>query len=159
MNKNVGQRGSTLIELVVSIGIGSVLLMGAGESIFQVVSGVDRGVEQLTTLRDAENAAGWLTRDARMAEYTDVVDGAQQVSTLTLQWTDSEGGGTHTVTYAISNSELIRSFDGSTTTVSRRINSVGFSRSGRFLNLQVEVLADGGTSSLQKNYSALMRPE
>ena len=159
MNTHSGQRGFTLIDLVVAIGIGSVILMGAGEALFQILNGVDRGVGQLTTLRDAENAALWLTRDARMAEGTNLSDGASPVSSLNLQWTDSEGGGTHTVSYAISDSKLIRNFDGADTTVSRIISSVGFSRSGRLLNLQIEVLAKGGTSSLQKNYSALMRPE
>ena len=138
---------------------GSAILMGAGESIFQVVNGVNRGVDQLTTLRDAENAALWLTRDARMAEVTDISDGASPVSSITLQWTDNVGGGSHTVTYAISGSKLVRNFDGAMTTVSRNINSVGFSRSARLLNLEIEVLAEGSTRSLQKNYSVLMRPE
>ena len=159
MNTHRWQRGSTLIDLVVAIGIGSVIMVGAGESIFQVLSGVNRGVDRLSTVRDIENAALWLTRDARMAEITDISDGASPVSSLTLQWTDSQGGGTHTVSYAISGSKLIRNFDGVDTTVSRRINSVAFSRSGRLLNLQIEVLAQGGTSTLQKTYSALMRPE
>ena len=159
MNTHNGQRGFTLIDLVVAIAIGSVILTGAGEALFQILNGVDRGVEQLSTLRDAENAAIWLTRDVRMAEYTDITDGASPVSSLTLQWTDSQSGGTHTVTYAIADSKLVRNFDGALTTVSRRINSVGFSRNGRLLNLQIEVLAKGGTSTLQKNYRALMRPE
>ena len=159
MNTHSGQRGFTLIEMVVALGIGSVILMGAGEALFQILNGVDRGVSQLTTLRDAENAALWLTRDARMAEITDISDGASPVSSITMQWTDAEGGGTHTVSYAISNSMLVRNFDGVDTTVSRRINSIGFSRNGRLLNLQIEVLAARGTGSVQKNYSALMRPE
>ena len=159
MNKHLGQRGSALVDLVVAIGIGSLILLGAGESIFQVTKGVDRGVSRLTALRDAENAALWLTRDARMAEVNDLGNGASPVGSITMQWTDSQGGGTHTVTYSIAGSELIRNFDGATTTVARRVSNAGFSRDGRLLNLQIEVSANGSGGNVQKSYSTLMRPE
>ena len=51
------QKGFTLVELVVALGIGSAILLGAWEAVFQITRGVDRTSEQLSTLRDASNAA------------------------------------------------------------------------------------------------------
>ena len=147
------------MELVVAIGVGSVILLGAGEAIFQILNGVDRGVDQLSGLRDVENASLWLTRDIRMAEYSDLSDGAPPVNSHTLQWTDSQSGGTHVVSYAFSGSTLTRNFDGVITTVARHLESVSFSRSGRLLELQIMVFPESAGSFPEKTYSVLMRPE
>ena len=159
MSASRGQDGTSLIELVVALSIGAVILLGAGESIFQMLRGVDRGVVQLTALRNSENARIWLTRDTRMADSTSLSDGGSPSANLTLQWTDIEGGQTHVASYTVSGSDLIRDLDGSTLTVARHVNAVGFSRNGKLLTLQIEVVPDGAQITLDKTYTASMRPD
>ena len=158
MNRLAKQEGTSLIELVVALSIGSVILLGAGESIFQIMKGVDRGVTQLTALRNSENASTWLTRDTHMADTTSLSDGGPPSASLTLQWIDADGGQTHIASYSVSGSQLIRNLDGSTLTVARYVDSAAFSRNGKLLTLSIEILPDGAQSALDKTYTALMRP-
>jgi hypothetical protein len=94
-----------------------------------------------------------------MAQSTDLVDGAAPVSSMTLSWTDwsQDGGVPHSVTYGLSGTELLRTYDGQTLTVGHYVTSVGFSLSGQALF--VTITSEGRTGvSNTKTYRVNLRP-
>lgn len=99
----IGEKGFTLIELLIAAAISAIMATAAGSVIFQTFKGMDRNNDQITVVRQLENAGYWLSRDTQMA---------RSVSTnvtpdfLTLQWTEWNDAGTatyHSIRYFFDN--------------------------------------------------------
>ena len=119
------QKGITLVETIVAAGIASMLIGVLGSAIFLFTRTTEQGNNELRALHDVQNTGHWLTRDGKMAEATDLVDGAGPVGNMTMNWTD--GGLAYTVTYSLSGTDLQRDYNGAAITVARYVSSVGFS--------------------------------
>jgi VCBS repeat-containing protein len=135
------QRGITLVETIVAAGIAAMLVGALGSAIFLFTRTAEQGNDELGALRDVQNAGYWLTRDGKMAETTDLIDGAPPVGSMTLTWTD--GGQAHTVTYTLTGTELQRNYDGDAIAVARYVTSVEFSLSQGVITADLTSSPDG----------------
>ena len=137
------QGGFTLAEMIVGVGILSIILGTIGASLFQAL-GTQRGVvDDGLAINELRNGLGWFAEDVKRARDADVTSGV-----LTLTWTDEYGdvGTNHTITYQLVGDSLVRTYDGSNHTVARRVVSVAFTLSSRTITAQLEVNAALGTT-------------
>jgi len=137
----MGQKGFTLLEILVTVAVGSVILVGALATIHQVVLGTSRTNSQVVALTDAHYAALQLKKDLEMTQTTDLTDGVPQTS-ATLNWTDytsfeEEENKNHSSSYALVSGELRRTYDGTMSIVGRDITSLSLTKSGRVINVAI----------------------
>jgi len=165
----MNQKGFTFIEMLVALGVGTVILFGVVGSIFMVMRGVPEIRKEVVALADIERAAHWLTRDIPMGRDTDLVDGALPVAQMTLTWTDYtreaelEESVSHSVSYTWSpeTGGLQRNYDGAVTIVGSHLTNVGFSFSDdRFITVTLTSSIDEESkSTVTRSYKLLMRGE
>jgi prepilin-type N-terminal cleavage/methylation domain-containing protein len=110
------QRGFTLVELVMAMGVGALIAAAAGTSIYQVINVNSRSTARMTAIKQVENAVDSISRDAEMAQFA---ENAAPVSShsigtspdLTVTWDHSTFGGTMgSATYAQNGNTLQRTF-------------------------------------------------
>ena len=143
-----GQRGFTLMETVVGLGLAGLVLPLMATGMFQAW-GVERTQRHdVVATVQLDNATRWFTSDALNAQLTDLSDGAAPVSSVSLSWTDASDVS-HTASYNREGTNLVRTFDGTSLTVARGVVSIAFSCSGNTIFATLEVQgARGETKSL-----------
>ena len=162
----MNQKGFTLIEMLVALGVGTVLLVGVVGSVFLIMRETPEIRKEAVVLADIERAAHWLTRDVVMGLNTDLVDGALPVAQMTVNWNDYtkaadlEEAVSHSVTYTYSGSELQRNYDGVVTIVGSHLTNVEFSLNDSFVTVTLTSSIDEESSStVTRSYKLLMRGE
>ncbi|PVV84400.1 PulJ/GspJ family protein [Dehalogenimonas alkenigignens] len=65
-----GQRGFTLVEVLVALAIMTVLGVGIATSIFQLFTINTRSNDAMLVIRQVQNLGHWLNRDVQMSETT-----------------------------------------------------------------------------------------
>lgn len=139
------QRGVTLAETVLAIGIITMALGMVGGPLFAVLASNDERRDDTSATVAWRRASAYVARDAVNTETTSLLNDATPVGTLTLSWTGADGGP-HTASYSLAGDSLVRTFDGAPLVVARRVTAVEFSRSGRLLTFAIEVQAGEGSS-------------
>jgi prepilin-type N-terminal cleavage/methylation domain-containing protein len=121
-----GQKGFTLIELMIAIAIGGLIAGSVTMTIFQIVDSSGRTSNHMTAVRQVQSAGYWISHDALMAqdvviadESVDDPDGTRFPFALT--WSDWVNNQENTVVYSIVGNEIQRSlsttdYNGNTTT-------------------------------------------
>ncbi len=143
------QKGFTLVEVLVVLAVGGVLLTGLVTSIFQVTTFTDRSNSQGIALADLHPATLQIKKDLQMAQDTSLTtDGVPQQDSISLDWTDYthlEGteNHNHSCNYALSGTELRRTYDGTESIVGRNITSVVFTQDGRLVNVVITATGPG----------------
>lgn len=144
------QKGFTLIEIMVTLAVGGVLLIGAVTSIFQVTTFTSRSNDQIVALTDVDHAAMWLRQDLQMAQSTTLPDGYPvPQNSVTLGWTDytsfvtAEETRNHTSAYALSGTELVRTYDNTPRIVGRHITSIEFTQNGSIVSVVITATGPG----------------
>jgi len=96
-----GEKGFTIIEMVVSIAIIAIIGLAANMTIFQVVNGTGRSNSHMTAVRQVQYAGYWIGRDAQMSENvtTDNLSGTDFLVLAWTEWDASDDTTTHSVTY------------------------------------------------------------
>ena len=140
------QRGVTLAETVLAIGLITMAMGMVGMPLFAVVASNDERRDDTSATVAWRRATAYVARDAVNAETTSLINDATPVDTLTLGWTDADDA-LHTVGYALSGDSLVRTFDGAPLVAARGVTAVEFSRSGGLLTFAIEVRA--GEASLE----------
>ncbi len=135
-------RGFTLLEVLVIVGIFTIVTGLVGRNVFQTLSIQRFWREQVVATKELRHAGSIFAGDAVYAQITSLVDGAAPVTSVTLDWTDKTGVP-HTATYTLSGNILFREYDGATISIARHVVSAGFSLSGRMLTFDLEVEAEG----------------
>lgn len=160
----MNQKGFTLIEILVAMLVGGMVMAGIVTAVFQIVYGAGQIKEESVALSDIDSAAHWLTRDVMLGQNTDLVDGAPEVSQMTLIWNDStwwaeqEESISHSVIYTYSGTALQRNYDGVVTTVGRQLTNVRFSLDGRLVTITLTSSLEGEPrSTVTRNYKIYMR--
>ena len=96
-----GEKGYTLIELVMALAI-MVLVSGAAATvIFQVCRGTGHNNDYTNTVRQLQNAGYWISRDAQMAQST-LTANLTAPDFLVLNWTEWDAANEpeyHSATY------------------------------------------------------------
>ena len=149
-----GQRGLTLVEVLVAVGILTTASGLVGGGVFQVLSVQGPWRAELVATKDLRNAAAWFGGDAANAEATDLLDTAPPVGSVSLSWTDGEGQP-HTAYYSVSSGALVRDLDGAQTAVARSVASAQFSLAGRLLTTTIEIDTGGGATQTQTSQTYL----
>jgi prepilin-type N-terminal cleavage/methylation domain-containing protein len=125
MKVKAKQRGMTLVELLLALGISGVIIGGLAASIYTIMSVTGRGNAEITLLRDIQSASHWISNDARMARGATLTGGIP-ANGIILVWDDFEGNS-HSCNYSYSGKELIRSYEGTSSTIAWNVSSVEFS--------------------------------
>ena len=141
-------RGFTLPEVIVSVGVLSIVMGILGTAMFQALGTEGAVIDDGKAINELRKGFSWFSEDVKMAQSTDLTDGAPAVSSVTLSWTDEFGGvgASHTSSYALVGDRLVRTYDGVAHDVARGVVSASFSLSGSTVTAQVEVTADLGTT-------------
>ncbi|MBM3944083.1 MAG: prepilin-type N-terminal cleavage/methylation domain-containing protein [SAR202 cluster bacterium] len=164
-----GQQGFTLLEVLVAVSIMALIGSALVGSLNQINRITSRGGAQLATSSDVRTSMRWLADDFQMAATSTLSDGAAPVSCaalspspcLTLTWRDEYQAASvsHTSTYAMVDTELRRTYDGTTHAVARNVSDASFSRVGSLVTVMVtstdEAWADISKSATHFFY---MRP-
>ena len=153
------QKGFTLVEILIALGITALVAGTLGTAIFQIFDRSARGNDTLKALNDIHNAGRWLYLDGERAETTDLVDATPPVppvNAMSLSWTSD--GQLHTATYSLSGTELVRNHNGTVTTVARYVSSVDFSISNRLIKIDLTSTPGSTGVSKQVTYHSWLRP-
>jgi len=87
-----GQKGFTLIELMIAIAISGLIAGSVTMTIFQIVDSSGRTSNHMTAVRQVQSAGYWVSRDAQMAQQAPViVEDSGELESITLNWTDWDG--------------------------------------------------------------------
>lgn len=119
------QSGFTLIEMIIVIAITGIIAGGIAAAVFQIFDVNGRSVVHMTAVKEVEDAAHWIIRDAQMAQNVNLT--APGGFPLTLTWVEWDNTR-NDVTYSLQNGELQRSHSingepPTVTAVIRHINS------------------------------------
>jgi prepilin-type N-terminal cleavage/methylation domain-containing protein len=120
------QAGMTMVELIVAIAITGVIIAFLGTAIYQIITVSEYGNNRLTALHELQNAAYWLNADGQGA--VNATGGSQLVLTLS---------DNSTVTYSLSDTDLLRSSGGPQITLARNISSVTFTVNNRVITMNL----------------------
>ena len=96
-----GEKGFTLVELLVATTIIVLATGAAGAATFQVFKGTERNNNYMTAVRQVQNAGYWISRDAQMAQSV-TADNLTSPDFLILNWTERDYADEptyHTATY------------------------------------------------------------
>ena len=163
------QKGFTLVELLVGTAVGGMLLSTLVAAIFQTFNVTADTRTRITAIGNINNATHQLSKDVRMAASTNLVDEADPVSNLVLDWSSwyddsgqlSSEGQDHNCEYALSGEELQRSYDsGDPATVARHISAIEFSLEGQIIIVSITSSPEGKPETAeQKTYRLYLRPK
>jgi len=104
---NKGQKGFTLIEVLVALAVTGLITGSITMVISQVLTGNVRTSNHMTAVRQVQNAGYWISRDAQMAQTVDT--GEFSGFPLTLTWTEyGVDGDEHQVVYTLADNKLQR---------------------------------------------------
>ncbi|MDP2718988.1 MAG: hypothetical protein Q8P44_04040 [Dehalococcoidia bacterium] len=139
MKNNRFQKGTAMLELILAMAITAAMLPGVTALIFHEWRGTSIAKNQVRTSHEISNAARWITQDGKMAETSDLIDGAPPAEQVTLSWTDRYAfvNIPHSSTYYLSGKDLLRTYDLKTTTVARDISQIGFSQTGNLVTITI----------------------
>jgi|GEM_PF-895456 len=142
-----GRRGFTMAEVLVAVGIITIIGSGLTRSVHQMQTNTSRGFAQLTAEADLRTSMQRLARDFRMTRTTNLVDGgpavscasASPASCVVLSWTDEyqEAAVSHSASYALTGTEVRRTYDGATHVVARNVGEMTVSLQGRLVTVTV----------------------
>lgn len=145
--------GFTLVEVLVSVGILTVVVSMFGAGLFQVFSIQRFWTDDIITTRTVRHAGSWLAGDALNADEVLDANGdpltcapSPPVTQVTLTW----AAGTHNVVYSVSGDAMLRDFDDNrsplTMTGGVVADSLSFTLCENTLRATMDVLADRGAT-------------
>ena len=156
MNLLKHQRGFTLVEILLAMGITALVTGVLGTAIFQIFDRSAQGQDTLRALSDIQNAGQWMYLDGEKAETSDLINNAVPVSSMTLSWTAE--GTPHTAVYTFTNTELIRDHNGVQTTVARYLSEAEFSIVDELITAKLTSSPGSAGVSKDVTYKLWVRP-
>ena len=156
MNILKRERGFTLVEILLAMGITALVTGVLGTAIFQIFDRSASGQDTLRALNDIQDAGQWIYIDGEKAETSDLVNNDPPVSAMTLSW--STEGTPHTAIYSLTGSELIRDHNGVQTTVARYLSGADFSIIDDLITINLTSSPGNGGISKDVTYNVWVRP-
>ena len=141
--------GLTLIEVIIAVSILGVVAVLVSDHTFEILNFQRTWSEEVEATYELRHAGSWFARDAMNAATTTLTDLAPATSTITMHWTDV-GQTFHTAKYSLVGTTtpylLVREIDGEQVELAQRVVSVGFSRTGKIITIDLEVQAVGDST-------------
>ncbi len=143
-----GERGFTLVELIIATAITGLVIGVLGVAMHQVVTIPEYGNDRVTALHELQNAAHWVSLDGQMARSATGGDG------LVLTFPDDSS-----ISYTLAGSDFIRTTSTSNMTLAQNITSVNFSVENRYITMDISSSPSGGWDvSENETYKICLRP-
>lgn len=101
-----GEKGYSLIELLIAVSVSALLAAGAGMTTFQIFRSSKQNSDWNVAVRQAQSLGQWVSQDALMVNTIDIGDDPEtgDVEFLSLFWRDWENGNTYETRYLWSDS-------------------------------------------------------
>ncbi|MFC2035697.1 type II secretion system protein J [Chloroflexota bacterium] len=143
----MGEKGFTLIEIIVALAVSSVILLGAVLSLQQILVSTGRTAPRVVALDEMHRAALKIKKDIQSHTSANTTD--LQTAPTTFEWTDHSGyssidNSERSTVYSLSGKELRRTADNVTIILGRHIESVIFSDNET--HVSVVITGDNSTS-------------
>ncbi len=156
------QKGFTLVELLASMAISAIIMLGVISLIYSEARGTAITRTSVTAGQEISYAARCLSQDGWMGESTNLVDGADPVDHLTLNWIERLEfvDIPHYSSYYLSGIQLIRDYDGAVQTVAGKISNIEFSQSGSLITVSIDCSpqwAGDSAKTVRKTYRIYLR--
>ena len=143
-----GERGLTLVEVLVATAITGLILGILGASIHHVVTIPEYGNDRVTALHELQNVAHSVNLDGQMAQS------AAGGSNLVLTFPDASS-----VNYTLVGTDLLRVTSTSNRTLAQNITSVDFSIQDRIITMNLTSAPNGRWDiSENETYQICLRP-
>ena len=143
-----GQKGLTMVELVVTMAVTGIIVAFLGTAIYQIITVSEYGNDRLTAMHELQNSAHWFNLDGQKAVSANASNGL----VLTIPETSS-------ITYALVGTELLRTSGGSQMTLARNIASADFSIADRVITMSLTSAPEGRFGVTQNGtYRVFLRP-
>jgi hypothetical protein len=139
------ERGTTLLEMLLGIGILVTGLTMVASPASAVLRQNGDWRADLSATNALQSSAGWVAKDVVNTTAISLVDAAPAVDTVTLGWTDLASAA-HTAVYALSGTDLVRTYDGVDLVIARGVTVADFSLSGQLVTLSMTLAAATGTT-------------
>ena len=143
-----GERGFTLVEILIATAIMGLIISVLGTDIYHGVTIPEYGSDRMIAMHELQNAAHWVSLDGQMARTAS--GGNELVMTLP---DDS------LITYTVVGTKLRRTASDSQMTLARNITSANFSVENRIITMTIT--SDlGGRWDVSENgtYKVCLRP-
>ena len=143
-----GQKGFTLVELLITTAITGIIVSFLGTAIYQIISVTEYGNDKLTAMHELQSVAHWFNLDGQKAVTANVND------ELLLTISDNLS-----ISYMVNGTELHRTAGGSPMTLAQNISSANFSIEGRVVTMTITSSPEGRLNvSEQGVYKVCLRP-
>jgi len=143
-----GERGFTLVELLIAIAIMGSIFGVLGEVFHQVVTIPEYGNDKVTALHELQNVAHWVNLDGQMAENATGGNG------LVLTLPDDSS-----ISYTLAGTDLVRSAGTAERTLAKNITNVNFSVVNRCITMDITSSPAGRWEvSENETYKVHLRP-
>jgi prepilin-type N-terminal cleavage/methylation domain-containing protein len=148
-----GQRGFSLVELVIVVALAGLVGVAITATAFQVFTFTTRISNQMTAIRQVQQAGFWVSPDVMMADPGKITYNASSEKFLVLGWTAYDDAE-YEVDYILQNGVLSRQYytkpasvPDYTTVVAEYISSVSFAPSGSAYAFTVTATVGGRTET------------
>jgi prepilin-type N-terminal cleavage/methylation domain-containing protein len=143
-----GQKGMTMVELLVAIAVTGIIVAFLGTAIYQIITVSGYGNDRLTAMHELQNSAYWFNFDGQGAKSA--VGGGGLILTLT---------DNSTITYSLAGTELRRTAGGAPMTLAKNIASADFSIDNRVITMSLTASPEGRDDvSENGTYKVYLRP-
>jgi prepilin-type N-terminal cleavage/methylation domain-containing protein len=92
-----GQRGLTLLELLIALPIAALILAAATGAIIQLINS-SQASSRMVACRQVQTAGYWVSKDGLQAQRVNIT---APTAILILEWTEWEGNVSYRITYSL----------------------------------------------------------
>jgi len=160
------ERGLVLLEVLVGLAVSGILIGGLVGALYRIENGLDGGNSQTTANRAIDRAMEWVGDDIMMAATTSPSSAdCPDTTTMTFTWNDRYAGNAvvHTSTYALSGTDLQRTYDSVPQTIASGVSALCFTRASNDpqVTVAMTVISTAGTATATEagTYTFYMRPD
>lgn len=157
------ERGLSLLEMVVAIGIIGLLSTGLSSITYSLGHHVQSNRAHVTAATSIEEAARQISQDWHRSQMVNLIAGDCPVEAVTLSWIDPTNGDTYEIFYSLAGQNLIRtesvnSVMQSQRTVGRYFTGANFSQPASGLYL-MRLSSSGGSARVaeEREYYVTLR--
>jgi prepilin-type N-terminal cleavage/methylation domain-containing protein len=143
-----GQKGMTLVELLIATAVTGIIVIFLGTAIHQIITVTEYGNDRLTAMHELQNASHWFNLDGQRA----VTASTNGELSLTISESSS-------ITYSLSGTELLRTAGGAQITLAQNISSANFSIENRIVTMSLTSSPEGRDNVSESGiYKVYLRP-